>query len=186
MSEQIWDKKLNRILADVSARALKLFAAGLLVYGGGTGVILTMVGDRSLALVLQMFLFQLCVMYFGVLEMYKCLRGAFLTNLEVSRDTMPVFDRLASVAEKLEAKSADADRVFEKFERLIDKVSAQVDADPVKRIESKIDQAVEEIRELAPDGGPDIGRGIAALRAAPVRVLPMAGGNGNGNATKTT
>lgn len=177
-----WDEKLNGILADVSGRAMKLFATGLVVYGGGTAVILTLVADRSLALVLQMFLFQLCVMYFGVLEMYKCLRGAFLTNLEVSRDTMPVFDRLASVAEKIEAKSADADRVFAKLERLVDKVSTLVDEDPVKRIESKIDQAVEEIRDLAPDGAPDIGRGIAALRAAPARALPM-GGNGLTKAT---
>jgi len=101
-----WNARVEKILGGVRRQARQLLTIGYAVYGGGSMVILALVPDRGLALVLQMFLFQLCIMYFGVDRMFVCLRGSMLVGFENARDTVPVFSRLAVVAERL-AKAAD-------------------------------------------------------------------------------
>jgi len=101
-----WDARVEKILAGVRRQARQLLSVGMAVYGGGSVVILLTVPDRGLALVLQMFLFQLCVMYFGVDRMYVCLRGSMLVGLENARETVPVFSRLADAADRI-TRAAD-------------------------------------------------------------------------------
>lgn len=117
-----WESTLQGILDGVRKRARIFLIVGFLVYGGGTGVILVLIPDKAFALVLQMFLFQLCVMYFGVDQVFQCIRGSFETMIENSRETMPVFDRMSNAAEGLmkatdEAKTGEADWV-KRLERL--------------------------------------------------------------------
>lgn len=92
-----WDERVEKLLSEVNRQAAKLFWIGIAVYGGGTVLIFLLFLlflqdiDLFIATFAQMFLFQLCIMYFGVRKMYTCLRGSFVVGLEGQRDSIPVF-----------------------------------------------------------------------------------------------
>ena len=147
-----WESTLQGILDRVRKRARIFLIVGFLVYGGGTGVILFLIPDKAFALVLQMFLFQLCVMYFGVDQVFQCIRGSFETMIENSRATMPVFERMSNAASGLtkatdEARTGEADWV-KRLERLFREEMRKLR----QEIKGKAESAENELDEALKDG----------------------------------
>lgn len=102
-----WDVFVREAMKSIRKRSRIIFTLGIVVYGGGTGAILVYIPDKGLALVLQMFLFQLCVVYMAVLEIFPCIRGAFTVTLESSERSIPVFEDLGRSARSLEKKAEE-------------------------------------------------------------------------------
>lgn len=97
-----WDVRVQQILASVRRRARNLMLLGYFIYGGGTAALLYFIPDKTLATVLVMFFFQLLVLYFGTREMYPAIQGGFRTSLEATRDSVPVFEKIAEGVSQLE------------------------------------------------------------------------------------
>lgn len=116
--------RVNAILKSVRRRATVLMLLGYVIYGGGSAVILYFIKDKGFATVLVMYFFQLMVLYFGTREMYPAIQGAFRTSLEATRDSVPVFEKLAEAVEGLNQDPGNHPLV--------------------KEIEGKIRQAVDE------------------------------------------
>lgn len=100
--KQDWDVRVEAILKSVRRRGLILMLLGYAIYGVGSIFMLTYIKDKSLATVLVMFFFQLMVIYFGTKEMFPAIQGAFKTSLEATRDSVPLFEKLANGIERLE------------------------------------------------------------------------------------
>lgn len=121
-SKAPWDVRVQGILTSVRRRGAVLMTLGYVVYGGGSAAILTFVPDKALATVLVMFFFQLLVLYFGTREMYPAIQGAFRTALEANRDSVPLFESLASGVQRLESDPANhplVQQIGERAEKLI-------------------------------------------------------------------
>lgn len=171
-----WDVRVQAILKSVRRRGTILMVLGYVVYGGGSTLLLTFVADKALATVLVMFFFQLLVLYFGTREMYPAIQGAFRTALEANRDSVPLFESLASSVNRLDSDPANhplvkdlgdrADRIIrEKLMPVVDtwarigerlekttipqfeKMIAQC-ADTERKLDSKVSAAVEDARRV--------------------------------------
>lgn len=146
-----WKTTVDGILTRVRKRARGYLIAGFIVYGGGSTVILIVVPDKSFALLLQMFLFQLCVLYFAVDQVFQCIRGSFEVMLENTRETMPVFDQMNSAAESLTKMSDEAQDGRAKwvtdwkkfFREEMDKLREDIRAEK-GRVEGELGDALEE------------------------------------------
>lgn len=102
-----WDVRVKNILSAVSRRATILMILGYVVYGGGSTALLIYVKDKGLATVLVMFFFQLMVIYFGTQVMFPAIQGAFRVGIEANRDSVPLFEQLASAVHRLESDPAN-------------------------------------------------------------------------------
>ncbi len=100
--KQPWENRVQGIIVDVNRRGKTLMCLGYLVYGIGSALILWLVHDKGLATVLVMYLFQLMMVYMGAKEMYPCIAGGFRASLEASRDSVPLFEKIAEGVEALE------------------------------------------------------------------------------------
>ena len=124
-----WDIFVEEMLRGVCQRGRRLFVVGVVVYGGGTAAILSLVPNSALALALQMILFQMCVMYAAMMEMYPCIRGAFLTSLEGSNRSVPAMERMGEAADRLTAiakKNEKDGDIVERFEKAGKRVVAEM------------------------------------------------------------
>ena len=113
-----WDVRVQTILNSVRRRGLILMLLGYVVYGGTSAALLVFVADKSLATVLVMFFFQLMVIYFGTKEMFPAIQGAFRVGIEANRDSVPLFEQLASAVDRLEKDPANHPLVKEMEEKV--------------------------------------------------------------------
>jgi len=138
-----WDARVSEILKSVRKRGLVLMLLGYVVYGGGSLALMTFVKDKTLATVAVMFFFQLCVIYFGTKEMFPAIQGAFKTSLEATRDSVPLFEKLANGVDRLETDPGNhplVKELEEKVRKAVDeKITPVVDtwARIGKRLEEK-------------------------------------------------
>lgn len=103
-----WDEKVDSCLKGVYREASILMWLGFIVYGGGSACILwAMHRNPTLATAVVMFFFQLLVIFFGTRKLYPCISGAFRVGLLANRDSIPTFDRLGKVVDKVEVKLDD-------------------------------------------------------------------------------
>ena len=124
-----WDIFIQETLRSVRQRGLRLFAMGILVYGGATAAIFYLVSDPILGERLQSILFPLCIMYASMVEVFPCVRGAFLTSVEASNRSVPVMEDMGDAANKLttavEKNEGDGD-IVERLEKAGDRVVAKM------------------------------------------------------------
>jgi hypothetical protein len=96
-----WDERVARIQARVDRQVRWLLFLGFTVYAGGSLAVLYFTKDRTLAMVLQMLLFQILVIYMSVGKVFRRIEGQFQISMAANRDMVPVFEDLASVAKKV-------------------------------------------------------------------------------------
>lgn len=101
-----WNARVARIIADSQRRGSFYLVLGYAVYGGGSAVILAFLWHTpAIATALIMFLFQVCVMYFGTKVMFPRFDGMFWITIEGNRDSVPAFEKIARTAEDTDIKA---------------------------------------------------------------------------------
>ena len=141
-----WDVRVEQIVRGSKRRGTWYLLLGLAVYGGGSAVIIASLWNNpTIATACVMFLFQLCVMYFGTKVMYPRFDGVFLLSIEANRDAVPAF-------EKFERKMADIEEADFKafiregraaFAELKNAASGTKLDELTLRFERKMDQAID-------------------------------------------
>lgn len=198
-----WDTRVQEILKSVRRRGLILMLLGYGVYGGGSLAIMTFFKDKTLATVAVMFFFQLCVIYFGTKEMFPAIQGAFKTSLEATRDSVPLFEKLADGVHRLETDPANHPLVQEvgnRAERIInEKIMPVVDTwarigdrlekstipqfekmvaqlqESEKKIDAKLSSAIEGMKRVQQQVEGELSTGLLREVREAAEVLKMAG-----------
>jgi len=197
-----WDSRVHEILKTVRRRGLILMLLGYVVYGGGSIFMMYFIKDKSLATVAVMFFFQLMVIYFGTKEMFPAIQGAFKTSLEATRDSVPLFEKLANGVERLETDPGNhplvqevanrAERIVneklmpvvdtwarigERLEKAtipqIEKMIAQC-GDTEKKLDAKVSSAVEGVKRVQQQIEGELSTGLLREMREAAEVLKMA------------
>lgn len=198
-----WDARVSAILRSVRRRGLILMMLGYVVYGGGSIALMTFITDKALATVAVMFFFQLCVIYFGTKEMFPAIQGAFKTSLEATRDSVPLFEKLANGVDRLETDpgnhplvqevSARAERIIneklmpvvETWARIgkrleektipeFEKMVAQC-GDTEKKLDAKVSSTMEGIKRVQQQIEGELSTGLLKEVREAAEVLKLAG-----------
>lgn len=163
-----WDARVARIVAESQKRGTFYLMLGYAVYGGGSAIIFAFLWKNpTIATAFVMFLFQLCVMYFGTKVMYPRFDGMFWITIEGNRDTVPTFEKLARTAEDADVK-AFVNEGREAFKELKAAASGTKLEELTLRFERKMDEAID---AFGPDELPEEeARAQASQRIGKTRV----------------
>ncbi len=131
-----WDERVKRIKAKTAREAALLMWLGFGFYGSAGIAIFVIFGDRPLAGYLVMFLFQLCVLWFGTRKMYNRFSTSVELGIEAGRDASASYDSLNSAAK-------DMKRIRERVEK---------DTAPLPLTRRPVLEEVEKVEEK-PNGG---------------------------------
>jgi len=94
-----WDVKVDSCLKKISREANIYLVLGLVLYGGGSALIIHFLRAQPLLVTLVvMYFFQILVIIFGTRIIFPCIAGAFKVGLLANRESMPTFEKLAEVA----------------------------------------------------------------------------------------
>jgi len=130
-----WDRKVNETLAGVFRVSTIYMVLGLLIYGGGSGILIYLLREQPLLVTLVvMYFFQLLVIIFGTRILFPNISGAFRVGLLANRDTVPVFtemkDTLRRADERMEKASLDiretGDKIHQEVKRLADSMDRPI------------------------------------------------------------
>ena len=108
-----WAVRVEQILAAVRRESRILLALGVGSYLVVSTVVIWLLGDRPITALIVMGYFQLMVTFMCCDRIYRCIKGGFDVNVASTMETMPVFERLNTSAEKI---GKIADRIETKVE----------------------------------------------------------------------
>lgn len=159
-----WDAKVERIVRTANRRGAQLFWLGLGIYGTGSAIIFSFLWKNpTIATAFVMFLFQLCMMFFGTKKMYPKFDGAFWLQIEANRDAVPTFAKLAQAVSEAE-KEAVLPNLTKSVKDLKESVSGLKLDEFRLAFERKMDEVKEKLDEHLGANDPPLTEGeLAAL-----------------------
>lgn len=157
------NQRVDSILRRVRRKALWFVVFGLGFYAGGCVIIDWFVPEQAERWVWTSRLFSAIIIYWGAVEIWPCMRGAFEVGLDSHRTMTPVMQDLSGVAKD--------------FRRTVDKYAE--DGDLVKGVFKELTTEVKKMRE---DMKRNMGENFKWTPPDPAS-LPdplLSGGNGKG------
>lgn len=155
-----WNEKVGVILSGIGRLANLYLVMGLGLYGLGSAIIIYFLRHQPLLVTLVvMYFFQLCIVFFSTKVIYPCIGGGFWVSLLANNESIPTFDRLG--------------RVLEKMEKKLD--------DPALDIQGEAGRIREELREIRNALTKPVAQSITRIGKAPVVQTEAMSGKADGN-----
>ena len=145
--QKSWNDRVKDIVRASNRRGAALFWLGFCVYGGGSTIILALLWrNPTIATALVMFLFQLCIMFFGTMKMYPKFDGGFWLQIEANRDTVPTFETISDTVKKF-----DKEKTVEVLQTTLAEVRDAVKGLQLNEFRIAFERKIDELKETIDD-----------------------------------